>query len=205
MTVPPDDDSPDGEFSGIQKPPPDRKNDTRPLKPIKAGPDLPVSVTGQPPAATVLQIPRTGSKSSRKASSSRHGDTDRVRVLPSLKNPPAWRVIFQVGNPVATTVGLDVRQALVIGRSDSDFDEMPGLDLTQHRAFQNGVSRQHAALIPVGDGLFLTDLGSTNGTWVNGDYLDPGERCPLSAGDVIELGLLRLVVRTVNLIARSSA
>lgn len=205
MSLPPDDDSRDAELSSIQEPPPDRENDTRPLravKPSRAGESS--SPAGDSlPAATVLENPGRARRLSKKPTT-RHGDTDRVRILPQLKNPPAWRVIFQVGNPIVTTVGLDVRKALVIGRADAESDELPDLDLTAHRAFHNGISRQHAALIPTSDGLFLSDLGSINGTWINGAYLDPGERCPLSTGDVIELGLLRLIVRSVSLIARST-
>jgi pSer/pThr/pTyr-binding forkhead associated (FHA) protein len=52
--------------------------------------------------------------------------------------------------------------------------------------------------------LQLSDLGSTNGTWINGAYLEPGQRYPLSSGDKVEVGLLRLIVRSVTLMSRSS-
>jgi pSer/pThr/pTyr-binding forkhead associated (FHA) protein len=67
-----------------------------------------------------------------------------------------------------------------------------------------GVSRQHAVLIPTMQGLFITDLESTNGTWVNGDYLMPGQRYRLEPGDIIELGLLEMTVRTVTPLRRST-
>jgi hypothetical protein len=51
------------------------------------------------------------------------------------------------------------------------------------------VSREHAAFVPVGDGWAIEDLGSTNGTLLNGE---PVARALLHDGDVIEIGLSRL-------------
>ncbi len=51
------------------------------------------------------------------------------------------------------------------------------------------VSRRHAAFMRLDDGWALTDLGSTNGTRVNGATI---ERVRLRDGDVIEIGLARL-------------
>jgi len=52
------------------------------------------------------------------------------------------------------------------------------------------VSRRHAAFMRLDEGWALADLGSTNGTLVNGQ---PVERARLHDGDVIEIGLTRLV------------
>jgi pSer/pThr/pTyr-binding forkhead associated (FHA) protein len=69
-------------------------------------------------------------------------------------------------------IGSDV---LVIGRaSDADV-----------RLSDTGVSRRHAELRREGDDHVLVDLGSTNGTLVNGR---PIERVRLSSGDRIEVG-----------------
>jgi len=51
------------------------------------------------------------------------------------------------------------------------------------------VSRRHALLLRGGDGWTLYDLGSTNGTRVNGWRVD---RAVLRAGDEVELGALHL-------------
>jgi hypothetical protein len=49
------------------------------------------------------------------------------------------------------------------------------------------VSRRHARLVPAGDGgVVIADLGSTNGTWVNGRPLH-GSR-PLHPGDHVRVG-----------------
>ena len=48
------------------------------------------------------------------------------------------------------------------------------------------ISRRHASFSPVGDGLTVEDLGSTNGTFVNGHRLQYA--VTLSTGDRVELG-----------------
>ncbi len=54
------------------------------------------------------------------------------------------------------------------------------------------ISRAHAAIGYDGEGFFVEDLGSTNGTSVNGKR-EP--RTPLSSGDEIQLGKLVLSVK----------
>jgi hypothetical protein len=206
MLVPPDDDEPNGTISGIEEPPIDTEHDTRPLKslwPRRAPSGRPSSP--QSSSATVLR--ESGPDSIQKLSVDVGVDTDestdRLRLIPNLPDPPAWRVIFQVGNPQTTKLGLDVRQSLIVGRGEGSDDQVIGLDLTAQRAVPLGVSRQHAVLIPTAEGLLISDLGSKNGTWINGEYLEPGYRHSLASGDQIELGLLKIVVRTVTLVTRS--
>ena len=72
------------------------------------------------------------------------------------------------------------------------------LDLAPYMAIEYGVSRHHAALIPGEDALYVVDLDSTNGTWINGKYLEPGQRYMLTPGDRLELGLIRFEVRSLT-------
>ncbi|MBN1427802.1 MAG: FHA domain-containing protein [Anaerolineae bacterium] len=199
MNLPPGGDDPPEVSFEIDEPPIDPVMDTRPLKPLYPKPK---SVDKQPPAATVLQEARPGVD--RKALSNIGGDTNQVRLVPKLPSLPYWRVIFLVGTaPPPTTLGLDVRQELVMGRADADDQPSPGLDLTPYLAADQGVSRLHAVLIPMNEGLCIADLGSKNGTWINGQFLDPGRRHQLVPGDRVELGLLRLVVRSITLQTRN--
>jgi pSer/pThr/pTyr-binding forkhead associated (FHA) protein len=54
------------------------------------------------------------------------------------------------------------------------------------------ISRAHAAIGCDGEGFFLQDLGSTNGTLVNGQRR---ERVPLASGDEVRMGRLQLRLR----------
>ena len=47
------------------------------------------------------------------------------------------------------------------------------------------ISRQHARLVRENGGYYISDLGSLNGTTVNGERLTPNVRRELAAGDVI--------------------
>lgn len=52
--------------------------------------------------------------------------------------------------------------------------------------FSGDVSRNHATVTRLGDGCYLTDLGSTNGTTVNGDKVK--DTIELKNGDRITFG-----------------
>jgi pSer/pThr/pTyr-binding forkhead associated (FHA) protein len=70
---------------------------------------------------------------------------------------------------------VEVTAVLVLGRQAAD------LVLEDPQ-----VSRRHATLRPAGDDLELEDLGSLNGTWVNGSRLTGTVR--LAPGDRVRLG-----------------
>lgn len=106
--------------------------------------------------------------------------------------------------PVATLVIADSNAELpldlskgeaLIGRADPVSRVYPDVDLTPHGGYEAGVSRRHCRIFRQGDQFFVEDLGSTNGTKVNGQPLPPNQPRALSDGDVLELGLLRLTFR----------
>ncbi len=69
-----------------------------------------------------------------------------------------------------------------------------GLDLTPFGALEKGVSRTHAALRRGDDMLFIVDLESTNGTFLNEQPLAPNQPRVVRSGDQIRLGQLVLHV-----------
>lgn len=71
---------------------------------------------------------------------------------------------------------------IVVGRHDDCQIRIPAAN----------VSRHHCEIVTGGSGMRIRDLGSSNGTFVNGQKVDDGE---LSAGDVVEIGTLLFVVR----------
>jgi pSer/pThr/pTyr-binding forkhead associated (FHA) protein len=79
---------------------------------------------------------------------------------------------------------------IVIGRSDTSTPNKPDLDLTPFGALERGVSRNHAAIYRSEDTLTLVDLGSANGTHLNGQRLIPEQPRVLRDGDEIRFGKL---------------
>ncbi len=77
----------------------------------------------------------------------------------------------------------------LIGRHNRDQGVEPEIDLGIHPV-DRGVSTQHAVLRIRDSGLTVTDLGSTNGTSLNGsdDLLRKDEETPLADGDRIHVG-----------------
>ncbi len=57
------------------------------------------------------------------------------------------------------------------------------------------ISRRHAKVISDADTMHIEDMGSTNGTKVNGNAVAQGERAPLAPGDSIELGGFKMTLR----------
>jgi hypothetical protein len=83
---------------------------------------------------------------------------------------------------------------VMIGRCAPDSVMVPDIDLSPYQADAKGVSRLHAALRRHGDTLMLTDMGSMNYTYVNGQRLHAHEVRALHDGDEIRLGQLPLQV-----------
>jgi pSer/pThr/pTyr-binding forkhead associated (FHA) protein len=66
--------------------------------------------------------------------------------------------------------------------------ERPDVDLTAYGGLEKGVSRIHAAVERTGNLLTLVDLGSSNGTFLNGHRLQAEKPYPLREGDEVQLG-----------------
>jgi hypothetical protein len=91
---------------------------------------------------------------------------------------------------VAEPVILRPADKLIFGRSDNNSTTKPDIDFTPYGALEKGVSRIHAAIIHEDDSLTLIDLGSANGTHLNGQRLVPEQPRILRDGDEIRLGRL---------------
>jgi pSer/pThr/pTyr-binding forkhead associated (FHA) protein len=78
----------------------------------------------------------------------------------------------------------------ILGRFDYNSPAQPDLDLTVYGAAENGVSRQHAVIDCSDDTPILIDLGSRNGTYINGLPLTPHKIYVLRHNDEVRLGKL---------------
>lgn len=84
-------------------------------------------------------------------------------------------------------------QIIKIGRYDIS-ENAQELDLTPYGAGDRGVSRDHAQVHVEDAGIFITDLNSTNGTYIHGKRLDPQTPTLLQKGTELLLGRLTLQV-----------
>ena len=98
------------------------------------------------------------------------------------KGAGAWVITVTQGPAALMGVTVPVNGPVVIGRS-------PGADIVIGDDF---VSGKHARVSPAGDGAVLEDLGSTNGTVLNGQRLSVPTQ--LRPGDAIDIGSVRLKV-----------
>ena len=86
------------------------------------------------------------------------------------------------------------RTEFTLGRSAEEQPIVPDVDLSAYNAYANGVSRLHAAIKLVKNRIVLVDLGSSNGTYLNGNRLASYLETPVAHGDLIYLGKLKIQV-----------
>lgn len=85
-------------------------------------------------------------------------------------------------------------QPVLVGRHDEARGICPGVDLSAAGGYEAGVSRKHAALMLHEGRYYVEDLGSANGTFVNGRQIAPQTPMSLAHGDELRCGMLRLRV-----------
>jgi hypothetical protein len=91
-------------------------------------------------------------------------------------------------------VELPLTKEVNIGRLDPASASFPDIDLTSDGGLEKGVSRRHAKITRRGGEVFIEDLGSINGTFLNRKKLTPYLPQALKSGDELQLGRLILQV-----------
>jgi len=91
------------------------------------------------------------------------------------------------------------RNEFTLGRLSEGQPIMPDIDLTPYQAYASGVSRLHAVVKRDSERVVIMDLGSSNGTYLNGRRLNPHTEENLKHGDVIALGKLKIQVLLRNI------
>ena len=81
-----------------------------------------------------------------------------------------------------------------IGRLDPANASFPEIDFTSDGGLGKGISRRHAKVTIEGGRVFIQDLGSINGTFINGKRLAPYLPEVLNHGDQLQLGKLLIEV-----------
>lgn len=116
-----------------------------------------------------------------------------AKMAVSLSKLPPGAYLLGTGPSTVGIVRLSVEE-VVLGRAATppedptdtviDYAVNDTLYFTPHE-----VSRAHAKIVRHGEQFLVVDLGSTCGTFVNGEGVDPqGKERPLAHGDVLSLG-----------------
>lgn len=95
-------------------------------------------------------------------------------------------------------LALSGRSEYTIGRVSSGQSILPDIDLGPYMAYEKGVSRLHVLVKLGGDKVSISDLGSVNGTQLNGKRILPNQPHPLSHGDILTLGKMKLQILIRN-------
>lgn len=86
----------------------------------------------------------------------------------------------------------------ILGRISDTKEEAPAdeavVDLRPYGALEKGVSRRHILIRRAGQGYEVMDLGSTNGTYLLDKRMVPNQPYPLSHGDLIRMGKMRIFI-----------
>ena len=105
--------------------------------------------------------------------------------------PPQAKVLFYFRDyPTPISVDVLADHEIIIGRTTPNTPMAPDVDLTVVKGGHYGVSRMHAALKRQDTTLLISDLGSLNRTFLNGDPLHPNEVRVLRHGDVVSFAKL---------------
>lgn len=122
--------------------------------------------------------------------------SDILAVQPPAQSPPTSGVQGGTFDAVVSLhmvdsgqiVNLSGQTEFTIGRTAEGQPILPDVDLSPYEAYSKGVSRLHAALKIHNQRIVITDLGSSNGTRVNGQKIVPHVDYPLNHGDMIAFG-----------------
>ena len=83
---------------------------------------------------------------------------------------------------------------VLVGRYDPAHNIYPDLNLTPDGGLEDGVSRRHCKIHRQGGVYLVEDVGSANGTFVNGHRLTVYLPHEIKDGDSLQLGGIKLMV-----------
>lgn len=123
----------------------------------------------------------------------RAAEPTRTRRVGELVADAHRSIIFKVASHALT---IPVADVVIVGRSNGEsLDQQPDVDLTPFKAKELGISRQHLRLTRTRDLVRAADLGSLNGTYLNGFRLAPNQDRVLRDGDEMFMAQLRVTIQ----------
>jgi hypothetical protein len=115
-----------------------------------------------------------------------------VRTAGSSVFTPGMLLRIEVEGGSTPIIVKPKAEDMILGRRDPTTGATPEVDLTAYAGYRMGVSRRHSSLALENNQLTLWDLGSSNGTFINGNRLTPHQPSPLRDGDEVRLGQMVL-------------
>jgi hypothetical protein len=120
------------------------------------------------------------------------GDIAKTDKYQPFDGEDAWGSLHLLDT--GQVIPLSVRNEFTLGRVSEGQPIMPDIDLSQHQAYAAGVSRLHAIIKRGSNCMIFMDLGSANGSFINGKRLSPNEEITLKHGDIVALGKLKIQI-----------
>lgn len=86
------------------------------------------------------------------------------------------------------------RREIIIGRTDPNSEQRPDIDVSGLPINYSSISRKHIRLVYTKSAWFVEDMGSRNGSWLNGKLLLAHQRYQVRNQDHIQVGTVNVVV-----------
>ncbi len=115
-----------------------------------------------------------------------------VRSYPPTQQSSTWVTLHMLES--GQILPVSDRSEFTMGRISDNQPIMPDVDLSPYRAFDHGVSRLHAVIRRNSQNPTIMDLGSSNGTYINGARIAPNIEQPIRHGDILALGKLKMQI-----------
>ena len=127
-------------------------------------------------ARSALKDLRGGREEAYAGPSADYDDATGLHTASGARDAGVPKLRVETGAGLQAGSAYDLRDGALLGRGEQ-------ADIQLEDGF---ASSRHARLVPQGDVMVLEDLGSTNGTYLNGEPLRGPQ--PLHAGDRIRIG-----------------
>jgi pSer/pThr/pTyr-binding forkhead associated (FHA) protein len=114
-------------------------------------------------------------------------EPDEQEYIP-IGGPSLKLVLSDTGEEIS----MPEKDEILVGREDPVSAVFPDIDTTPFNGEEDGVSRKHAKILHQGDAFFVEDLNSINSTFLNKIKLEPNSPSPITNGDELMLGRLKL-------------
>jgi pSer/pThr/pTyr-binding forkhead associated (FHA) protein len=112
----------------------------------------------------------------------------------AFTRPPTAPLVALKVVDTGQVIPLESGDEFTLGRISGNQPILPDIDLTPYKAYEGGVSRLHATIRLVENQITITDLGSANGTRINGKKIAAHQPCQVNHEDIIALGRFKAQV-----------